>query len=80
MILTATTLADDTGLFLLFLQISDARRFIRELLHEIQYVHNVSIRICTINILKFSKIRKCIDMIFHLRNVKYLTDTMRIII
>ena len=33
-----------------------------------------------INMLKFSKIQKSVDLIFHLRNVKYLTDSMRIVI
>ena len=56
---TTAMFADNTGLFPLFLQISDTRRFIGEALHEIQYVHN-DISGCNyiINVLNFSKIRK----------------------
>jgi hypothetical protein len=38
---TPTMLADNTGLFPLFLQIGYARSLIGETLHEIQYIHNV---------------------------------------
>lgn len=41
MLLTATMLADNTGLFPLFLQISYTRGFIGKPLHEIQDIHNV---------------------------------------
>jgi hypothetical protein len=56
---TATMLADNTGLFPLFLQIGYARGLIGETLHEIKYIHKVSI-CCfyTINIL-----RNCFEFI-----------------
>jgi hypothetical protein len=40
---TPTMLADNTGLFPLFLQTGYARSLIGETLHEIQYIHNVFI-------------------------------------
>ena len=68
---TAATLADNTGLFPLFLQISDTGRFIGEPPDEIQYIYNdISVNNYTINVLNFSKIRKyfCIN-IYHYQPV-----------